>query len=119
MIRQPPMPPKRFDWITVKTITVRREFELDKIQPAPDIAREFKLHRDCGLGCTCDAGVLLSAGVPTAKHAESKCLCFSDVERQGISEIKGTAVAIESGPLRWVFDVRANVVKAQPIEPPF
>lgn len=102
------------DWIDVATLTVRREFRPGTREKlSGELEPCFDLHRDCGLGCTCGASIWFRDGKPTVDAAESKCLCFNDRKKQGVSEIKGTGRAIKEGPDEWIYEVQAKLVEAR------
>lgn len=102
------------EWIDVATLTVRREFRPGTRKKFDgEIEPCFNLLRDCGIGCTCEASTWFRDGVPTIDAAESKCLCFNDRKKQGISEIKGTGRAIKEGPDEWIYEVQAKLVEVR------
>lgn len=89
----------------VRRLTVRREF---RDGAAPGVVQ---VHRDCGIGCTCD-GTIYKA-VPNAALAESKTLCFNDRALQGISEIAGSARLVQDAQGVKVFELAADLVEAR------
>lgn len=100
------------EWIDVKTLTVRREFRAGEwLWLSGEKTPCLDLRRDCGIGCECSAQILKA--VPGPELAEQKCLCFNDLTKQGISEVKGTAKAIEEGPDEWIYEVQAKLVEAR------
>lgn len=102
------------EWVDVATMTVRREFRPGTYKRlSGELEPCFDLHRDCGLGCTCDAQIWFRDGKPTVASAEEKCLCFNDHKKQGVSEIKGTGRALKEGPDEWIYEVQAKLVEAR------
>lgn len=100
------------DLIEVATLTVRREFFADTYTSLDGKSIPcLVLKRDCGLGCHCEASILMAA--PSAALAEEKCLCFNDLKKQGISEVPGTSKPLKEGPDEWIYEVTANLIEAR------
>lgn len=100
------------EWIDVATLTVRREFRPGIYEYSDGTkAPSLELKRDCGLGCTCEA--VITKATPGPDLAEKKCLCFNDLKKQGVSEVKGTARALKEGPDEWIYEVQAKIVEAR------
>lgn len=104
---------REMEWVDVATLTVRREFRHGTYEYSDGTkAPSLELRRDCGIGCTCEE--VITKAIPGQALAEAKCLCFNDLKKQGVSEVKGTAKAIKEGPNEWIYEVQAKLVEARP-----
>ncbi|MFA9217412.1 MAG: hypothetical protein ACEQSK_09925 [Sphingomonadaceae bacterium] len=102
------------EFVNVATINVRREYRPGTYRfMSGEEVPCLDLHRNCGLGCQCDAQII-KARQPSVDQAEEKCLCYNSMKRQGVSEIKGSGRAIKEGPDEWIYEVVANLVEARP-----
>lgn len=89
----------------IRVLTVRREFR------AEAASGRVAVHRDCGIGCTCDA--VAYKATPSAELAESKTFCFSDRSLQGISEKAGTARLVSDAGGVMTFELQADLVEGR------
>ena len=104
----------KMQFIEIATLTVRREYRPGTPEIMNGVEEPcFDLHRDCGIGCTCDASAWFRDGRPNIARAERKTLCFNDIKKQGISEIDGTGRAIKEGPDEWIYEVQASLIEAR------